>query len=50
MSDKKQTQNEKQKVIHLTSENNKQVATKMNEISKMILNRNQKAYKVLSGK
>lgn len=38
------------KIIHLTSDKDKKVAEKMNEISKMIFERNRKAYRILANK
>ena len=42
-------QNQK-KIIHLTSDKNKKVAEKIDEISKKIFEKNRKAYKILANK
>ena len=43
-------QKQNEKVIHLTSDKNKKVAEKINEVSKKIFERNRKAYRILANK
>jgi len=43
-------QEQNKKILHLTSDKDKKIAEKINEVSKKIFERNRKAYRVLANK
>lgn len=43
-------QDKNEKIIHLTSDKDKKVAEKINEVSRKIFERNRKAYRILANK